>query len=100
MTSAKLSENQRAERLNAIRNRYGEILSLDQVAEFYRYPSIPSVRKAHQRGTLPVALHRFPGKAGFFAKATDVAESVDLMVCVHSNPSQSKNSQNRGESGV
>ena len=97
MMSANLSETQKTERLNASRQRYGEILSLDQVAEFYRYPSIQAVRKAYQRGRLPVALHKFPGKAGFFAKATDIAESLDGMVCVHSSPSQSQNNQEKGE---
>ncbi len=69
-----------SERLASIRARYGDLLDLQQVADFYKYPSVQAVRKAHQRGTLPVTLHRFPRKAGFFAKAEDVAGSVDRMI--------------------
>lgn len=69
-----------SERLASIRERYGELLDLQQVADFYRYPSVQAVRKAHQRGTLPVTLHRFPRKAGFFAKAEDVASSIEQMI--------------------
>jgi hypothetical protein len=69
-----------SERLGSIRERYGDLLDLKQVADFYRYPSVQAVRKAHQRGTLPVMLHRFPRKVGFFAKAEDVAISIDQMI--------------------
>ena len=68
--------------LKAIRLRYGELLSLDDLAEFYRYPSVQAVRKAHQRNSLPVPLYRFPNKNGYFAKAAEVAKSVDQLVCV------------------
>ena len=72
-------------RLASIRARYGELLDLEQLADFYRYPSVHAVRKAHQRGTLPVALHRFPRKSGYFAKAEDVARSVDRMISTSNN---------------
>jgi|TARA_B100000446_G_C10517378_1_gene329039 hypothetical protein len=74
-----------SERLDSIRKKYGELLDLKQVADFYKYPSVQAVRKAHQRGTLPVALHRFPRKSGYFAKAEDVARSVDRMISTSNN---------------
>ena len=76
-------------RLASIRARYGELLDLEQLADYYRYPSVHAVRKAHQRGTLPVQLHRFPRKAGFYAKAEDVARSIDDMIGVSTSPTES-----------
>jgi hypothetical protein len=76
-------------RLASIRARYGELLDLAQLADFYRYPSVHAVRKAHQRGTLPVQLHRFPRKAGFYAKAEDVARSIDEMIGVSASLTES-----------
>jgi len=69
-----------------IRRRYGEMLDMRQLADFYRYPSVAAVRKARQRGTLPVAVHRFRGKRGYFAKAGDVAKSMNGMISVPSCP--------------
>jgi hypothetical protein len=75
--------------LTSIREKYGELLDLRQIADFFKYPSVQAVRKAHQRGTLPVPLHRFPRKNGYFAKATDVAKSIDMMVDVALSPTGS-----------
>jgi hypothetical protein len=75
--------------LESIRGKYGELLDLQQIAEFFKYPSVQAVRKAYQRGNLPVPLHRFPRKNGYFAKATDVAKSIDMMVDVALSPTES-----------
>jgi len=67
-------------RIEAIREKYGELLSLDDVAEIFKYNSVAAVRKAHSRGTLPVHLYRFPNKSGFYAKSDEVADSIEKMI--------------------
>ncbi|WP_288131582.1 hypothetical protein [Microbulbifer sp.] len=68
------------ERLCALRSKYGELLSLEDIAEVFKYPSIEAVRKAKSRGTLPVKVYRFPNKNGFYARANDVALSINSML--------------------
>ena len=63
----------------AIRNKYGELLTLEEVAEVFRYKTVAAVRKAHSRKTLPVNLYRFKGRAGYFARAEEVACSLENM---------------------
>ena len=65
--------------LSALRNRYGELLELEDIAEIFKYKTTEAVRKAHSRGTLPVALYRFPKKAGWYAKTTEVANCIENM---------------------
>lgn len=65
--------------LTALRNRYGELLELNDIAEVFKYKTVEAVRKAHSRGTLPVSLYRFPKKAGWYAKTTDVASCIENM---------------------
>lgn len=67
------------ERVYALRSRYGELLSLEELAEVFKYPSIDAVRKANWRGTLPVKLYRFPKKNGLYARVIDVAVSIERM---------------------
>ena len=71
--------NSMDEHLSALRERYGELLELDDIAEVFKYKTIGAVRKAHSRGTLPVALYRFPKKSGWYAKATEVASCIENM---------------------
>lgn len=65
--------------LVSIHEKYGELLTLDEVAKVLKYKSIGAVRKAHARGTLPVKLYRFPNKAGFYALAHEVAECIETV---------------------
>jgi hypothetical protein len=67
------------ERLVYLRDRYGEILTLEEVAEVFRFKTVAAARKAHERKTLPVALYRFKGRSGYFARAPEVAESLENM---------------------
>lgn len=67
------------ERVLAIRNKYGELLSLEEIADVFKYKTVEAVRKAHSRGTLPIALYRFPKKSGYYGRADDVAKSIDEM---------------------
>ena len=46
---------------------YGDLLTLKDVAEIFRYPSIQAVRKAHVRGFLPVSLFKLPHRRELFA---------------------------------
>lgn len=69
--------------LESIRERYGELLDLKELAEVLKYKSVASVRKAHSRKTLPVKLYRFPNKSGWYAKSIEVSESIESMISSH-----------------
>lgn len=60
-----------------IRAKYGEILTVNELAEVLRYASGASVRKAHSAGRLPVPLKKFPNRRGLFATAESVAAALD-----------------------
>lgn len=77
--------------LRALRERYGELMLLNEVAEVLKYKSTVAVRKAHSRGTLPVKLYKIPGKSGLCAKTVQVAtfiENIPLSQSVTSCPSE------------
>ena len=46
--------------LNRLLKKYGELLTLEDVAEVFKYKTIGAVRKAHARDVLPVSLYKFP----------------------------------------
>ena len=76
----KLSQDQKLEmRISVIRDKYGELLNLVQVAEVFKYSTVDAVRKVHSRGSLPVALYKFERKEGLFAKADEVAKAIESM---------------------
>jgi hypothetical protein len=52
--------------------RYGELLTLDDLAAILKYPSPQAVRKAHARGRLPVRLFRLPNRRELFASTLAV----------------------------
>ena len=56
--------------------QYGEILSVKDLAEVFKYSSPGSVRKAHELGHLPVKLKKFENRRGFFATAKSVAAAI------------------------
>lgn len=60
-----------------LRERYGELLTPEDLAELFRYPSTEAVMKAHSRGKLPVPLARFRARRGWYATARAVAECLD-----------------------
>jgi len=76
MPGHKTTENQC---IDIIRSKYGELLTLEELADIFKYKTVGAVRKAHSRGTLPVALYRFENKNGFFAKAEEVAKTIEEM---------------------
>lgn len=62
-----------------IKEKYGVLLTLEEVAEVFRYKTVAAVRKAHSRKTLPVPLYRFEGRSGYFARADEVAACLENM---------------------
>lgn len=62
-----------------LRQRYGEILTTEEIAEILRYPSSAAVIKAHSRGALPVPLAKLPGRRGWFGNARCVAACLDVL---------------------
>ncbi len=74
-----------------LRERYGELLTLADIAEVLRYPSQQAVRRAHARGLLPLELVRFPGRRrGWFATARTVAALLDEMDRTPKEPHRTK----------
>jgi hypothetical protein len=59
-------------------NRYGELLTCEDLAVLLRYSSAAAVRQAHATGKLPVKLFRLPGRRPLFASADEVAEVLDI----------------------
>jgi len=68
-----LEYKERKQRLIA---QYGEILSVKEIAEVFKYSSPSSVRKAHELGHLPVKLKKFPERRGQYATASSVAHAI------------------------
>lgn len=69
----------RAEREAALRQRFGDLLTLSDLAIVLRYPSVGAIRKARSLGQLPIALLRMPPRRGWFATASAVAELLCLL---------------------
>lgn len=57
-----------------LRERYGHLLTLEDVGQVLRYPTSFAVRKARIRGSLPIAMVRIPQRRNWFATARRVAE--------------------------
>ncbi len=57
-------------------SNYGPLLSTKDIAEVFKYSSTGAVRKAHELGNLPVKLHKFQNRRGFFATAKSVAIAI------------------------
>lgn len=62
-----------------VRERYGDLLTIRDLAALLRYPSAEAVRKAHQRDQLPLALVRMAPRRGWFATARAVAELLERL---------------------
>lgn len=55
-----------------LREQYGFLLTVDEVATLLRYPSAAAVRQAHTTGRLPVSLVTLPGRRTLFATTESV----------------------------
>jgi hypothetical protein len=62
-----------------LRQRYGEVLTITDLADLFRYPSSQALLKAKARGQFLVPLIKFPKRRGWFATARAVAEFLDSM---------------------
>lgn len=63
-----------SEHEKALVARYGEALTLAEIAVVLRYPSVQAAQKARARGRLPVPVSRMPARRQWFASARKVAE--------------------------
>lgn len=57
----------------ALKERYGAILTLAELGEVLRFPSHQAASKARRQGRLPFRTFRVPHRRGWFATAADVA---------------------------
>ncbi|THD09441.1 hypothetical protein [Rhodanobacter lindaniclasticus] len=62
------------EREADLRTRFGDVLTLTDLAVVLRYSSVGAIRKSNSRGQLPVQLVKMTGRRGWFATAEAVAE--------------------------
>lgn len=62
----------------ALRRRFGDVLTLSDLAAVLKYPSVGAILKARSRGRLPLTLVQMPPRRGWFATAAAVAE----LLCV------------------
>lgn len=60
-------------------HRYGQLLTLSDLTDVLRYPSIQALRKARIRGRLPLELIQFPNRRGWFATARAVAALLERL---------------------
>lgn len=59
---------------DSLTQRYGQLLTLEEVAQVLRYPSVQAVRAAHSRGQLPIPLFRMGPRRRLFASAGALAD--------------------------
>jgi len=79
------------DREHLLRQKYGELLSLADVAEVLHFPSVQAVQKARQRGTLGLPAQQPPGRRGWFVTVRAVAaylNRLDQVDVHHPTPSQ------------
>lgn len=64
----------KSERAAALRQRYGELLTLGELAQLLKYPSVGALHKARFRNTLPLPLVQMPPRKRWYATVDAVAE--------------------------
>jgi hypothetical protein len=64
----------KSERATALRERFGDLLTMSDLAAIFRYSSVGAIHKARSRGQLPVPVVQMPPRRGWFATAEAVAE--------------------------
>lgn len=60
-----------------LRERFGELLTLEDLAPLLKYSSVGAVRKARMRGKLPIPVKRIEHRRGWFATPRMVAEFLE-----------------------
>ncbi|KJV34750.1 hypothetical protein VI08_09135 [Luteibacter yeojuensis] len=69
----------RDEREADLRTRYGDVLTMSDLATVLRYPSLGAIKKAHSRRQLPLVLVQMPPRRGWFATVDAVAELLSSL---------------------
>lgn len=88
----------KAEHEVALRERFGDVLTLSDLASVLRYPSTGAIRKARARGQLPLQLVQMPPRRGWFATVEAVAELLcNLEDGTHLSVPNASQSQNPKE---
>jgi hypothetical protein len=65
-----------AETERSLRDRFGELIGLDELADLLHFPSVGAIRKARLRGRLPVAVAQLPRRRGWYTTPRAVAEML------------------------
>lgn len=71
------NRNENYSTFTLLESRYGPLMSLKNIAEALKYPTVDSVRKALARKTLPLTATRLPNRREIFIKTNDVAGYLD-----------------------
>jgi hypothetical protein len=78
-TSSQQGETGVSVRQQRFLDRYGELMTSDEVADVLRYSSGAAVRQAHAAGRLPVRLVRFRPRRTLFTFSLEVAAAIDAL---------------------
>jgi hypothetical protein len=62
-----------------LRERFGYFLTSLELSEVLRYSSVAALRKARQRGHLPIKMIKLPHRRGWFATTLSVAQYLDCL---------------------
>jgi hypothetical protein len=68
-----------AETERSLRERFGELIGLNELALLLHFPSVSAVRKARLRGRLPVAVAQLPNRRGWYTTPKAVAQVLANM---------------------
>ena len=60
-----------------IMQKYGPLLSLEEIRDVLKYKTEEAVKKAYYKGTLPIKLVKNEGRAGLFCSAQAIADYID-----------------------
>ncbi|MAH06602.1 MAG: hypothetical protein CL561_13690 [Alphaproteobacteria bacterium] len=60
-----------------IMQKYGPLLSLEEIRDVLKYKTEEAVKKAYYKGTLPIKLVKIEGRAGLFCSAQAIADYID-----------------------
>ncbi|MEC7546898.1 MAG: hypothetical protein VYB48_08175 [Pseudomonadota bacterium] len=60
-----------------IMQKYGPLLSLEEIRDVLKYKTEEAVKKAYYKGTLPIKLVKIEGRAGLFCSAQAMADYID-----------------------
>ncbi len=60
-----------------IMQKYGPLLSLEEIRDVLKYKTEEAVKKAYYKGTLPSKLVKIEGRAGLFCSAQAMADYID-----------------------